>query len=76
MIDGSGIGDIGILFFEIDKILSEVRDFIAVVTIDRKKNKIVDVPKIATRGFVYVKTSRDLMAESSELVANVVQQKS
>lgn len=74
MIDGSGIGDIGNIVLRDRKILSEDGIFIAVVTIDRKKNKIVDVPKIATRGFVYVKTSRDLMAESSELVANVVQQ--
>ena len=74
MIDGSGIGDIGNIVLRDRKILSEDGIFIAVVTIDRKKNKIVDVPKIATRGFVYVKTSRDLMAESSDLVANVVQQ--
>ncbi len=74
MIDGSGVGDIGNIVLRDRKILSEDGIFIAVVTIDRRKGRIVDVPKIATRGFVYVKTSRDLMAESAELVSKVVQQ--
>ncbi|SEM67730.1 ribonuclease J [Ligilactobacillus sp. WC1T17] len=73
MIDGSGIGDIGNIVLRDRKVLSEDGIFIAVVTIDRKKNKIVDAPKIATRGFIYVKTSRDLMAESSDIIKQVVQ---
>ena len=55
------------------KILSEDGIFIAVVTIDRKKKKIVDRPKITSRGFVYVKTSRDLIAESADIITKTVQ---
>lgn len=73
MIDGIGVGDIGNIVLRDRKILSEDGIFIAVVTIDRRKKKIVDAPKITSRGFVYVKTSRDLMAESAEIVTNVVQ---
>ena len=43
------------------------------MTIDRKKHKIVDSPKLTSRGFVYVKTSRDLMEEASKIVVKVVQ---
>ncbi|GAB6092212.1 ribonuclease J [Furfurilactobacillus curtus] len=73
MIDGIGVGDIGNIVLRDRKILSEDGIFIAVVTIDRKKKKIIAQPKITSRGFVYVKASRDLMHEASELVTKAVQ---
>lgn len=73
MIDGIGVGDIGNIVLRDRKILSEDGIFIAVVTIDRKKKKIVDRPKITSRGFVYVKTSRDLIAESVDIITKTVQ---
>jgi len=72
MIDGSGIGDIGSIVLNDRRTLSEDGVFIAVVTIDRKKKKIVATPKIDSRGFVYVKTSRDLIREAGELVEKTV----
>ena len=50
MIDGIGVGDIGNIVLRDRKILSEDGIFIAVVTIDRKKKKIIDKPKITSRG--------------------------
>ncbi|KRM90770.1 ribonuclease J [Liquorilactobacillus cacaonum] len=73
LIDGSGVGDIGNIVLRDRKILSEDGVFIAVVTIDRRKKKIVETPQITSRGFVYVKTSRDMIAESSAIVVDVVQ---
>ncbi|MFB9769378.1 ribonuclease J [Lactiplantibacillus modestisalitolerans] len=73
MIDGIGVGDIGNIVLRDRKILSEDGIFVAVVTIDRKKKKIIATPKITSRGFVYVKTSKDLMQESAELVRATVQ---
>ena len=73
MIDGIGVGDIGNIVLRDRKILSEDGIFIAVVTIERKKKKIVDRPKITSRGFVYVKTSRDLIAESADIITKTVQ---
>ena len=73
MIDGSGIGDIGSIVLNDRRILSEDGVFIAVVTIDRKKKKVVAKPKLDSRGFVYVKTSRDLMREAATLVETTVQ---
>jgi ribonuclease J len=72
MIDGSGVGDIGSIVLNDRRILSEDGVFIAVVTIDRKKKKVVAKPKLDSRGFVYVKTSRDLIREASDLVENTV----
>lgn len=73
MIDGIGVGDIGNIVLRDRKILSEDGVFVAVVTIDRKKKIIIKEPKITSKGFVYVKTSRDLIQESAELVKNAVQ---
>lgn len=73
MIDGIGVGDIGNIVLRDRKMLAEDGIFVAVVTIDRKKKKIVSKPKITSRGFVYMKTSRDLLSESGDLVATTVQ---
>lgn len=72
MIDGSGVGDIGSIVLNDRRILSEDGVFIAVITIDRKKKKVIAPAKIDSRGFVYVKTSRDLMQEAAELVEKTV----
>ncbi|MFD1671195.1 ribonuclease J [Agrilactobacillus yilanensis] len=73
MIDGSGVGDIGNIVLRDRKVLSEDGIFVAVVTINRKTKKIVAKPKVITRGFVYIKANRDLMAESIEIVNSTIQ---
>ena len=73
MIDGSGVGDIGSIVLRDRKVLSEDGIFIAVVTIDRSKKRIVSKARVHTRGFVYIKTARDLMKEAGELVNATVE---
>jgi ribonuclease J len=73
MIDGAGVGDIGSVVLRDRKVLSEDGIFIAVVTISKTERKIVAKSRVHTRGFVYVKTSRDLMREAGELVNETVE---
>ena len=73
MIDGTGIGDIGNIVLRDRRVLSEDGIFVVVATIDRKKKKIVARPQITSRGFVFVKTNRQLMKQSADLVEKVVQ---
>lgn len=73
MIDGIGVGDIGNIVLRDRKVLSEDGIFVAVVTIDRKKKKIISDPKITSRGFVYVKANKDLMRDSAAIVTKAVQ---
>lgn len=73
MIDGIGVGDIGNIVLRDRKMLAEDGIFIAVVTIDRKKKKVVAHPKMQSRGFVYMKTSKDLLQESAKLVTESIQ---
>ncbi|EHS84673.1 Metallo-beta-lactamase superfamily protein [Limosilactobacillus gastricus PS3] len=74
MIDGTGVGDIGNIVLRDRRILSEDGIFVVVATIDRKKKKIVARPQITSRGFVFVKTNRQLMKQSADLVEEVVQE--
>lgn len=73
MIDGSGVGDIGNIVLRDRRLLADDGIFIAVVTIDRRKKKIVAKPKLTSRGFVYVKANRDLMSESSDIVVKAIE---
>ncbi|MGZ7883884.1 ribonuclease J [Limosilactobacillus ingluviei] len=74
MIDGIGVGDIGNIVLRDRRVLSEDGIFVVVATIDRKKKKIVTKPQITSRGFVFVKTNRQLMKQSAELVEEVIQE--
>lgn len=74
MIDGTGVGDIGNIVLRDRRVLSEDGIFVVVATIDRKKKKIVARPQITSRGFVFVKTNRQLMKQSADLVEKVVQE--
>lgn len=73
LIDGIGIGDIGNIVLRDRRLLSEDGIFIAVVTIDRRRGKIVSEPRIVTRGFVFVKESIDLIDASTEIVTTVLE---
>lgn len=73
MIDGSGVGDVGNIVLLDREVLSDDGIFIAVVTIDRKKKKIIAEPKVTSRGFVYIKANRQLMSDSIDVIKKAIQ---
>jgi len=73
LVDGIGVGDIGNIVLKDRKVLSEDGIFVAVVTINRRKKRVVCKPQITSRGFVYVKTSRDLLREGGDIVEDIVE---
>ncbi|MDF7682604.1 ribonuclease J [Lactobacillus sp. ESL0679] len=72
MIDGSGIGDVGNIVLRDREVLSDDGIFIAVVTIDRRKKKIIAEPQVTSRGFVYIKANHKLMHDSIELIKETI----
>lgn len=72
MIDGNAIGDVGNIVLRDRKVLSEDGIFIVAITVNRREKKIISKAKVHTRGFVYVKKSRDILRESSELINRTV----
>ncbi|MCT7742054.1 MAG: ribonuclease J [Lactobacillus crispatus] len=73
MIDGSGVGDVGNIVLRDREVLSDDGIFIAVVTIDRKKKKIIAELKVTSRGFVYIKANRQLMSDSIDVIKKAIQ---
>lgn len=73
LIDGNAIGDVGNIVLRDRKVLSEDGIFIVAMTVNKKERNIVSRAKIHTRGFVYVKKSRDILRESADLVNTTVE---
>lgn len=72
MIDGMGVGDIGTIVLRDRKLLSQDGVFVAVVTIDRKKKKIVARPKVTARGFVYLRDNKKLLNDSINVIIQAI----
>ncbi|MGO1953718.1 MAG: ribonuclease J [Streptococcus thermophilus] len=73
MIDGNAIGDVGNIVLRDRKVLSEDGIFIVAITVNKKERKIVCKARVNTRGFVYVKKSRDILSESADIVNATVE---
>ena len=73
LIDGNAIGDVGNVVLRDRKVLSEDGIFIVAITVNRREKKIVAKARVHTRGFVYLKKSRDILRESSELINQTVE---
>lgn len=73
MIDGNAIGDVGNIVLRDRKVLSEDGIFIVAITVNKREKHIVSKAKVNTRGFVYVKKSRDILRESADLVNTTVE---
>lgn len=68
MIDGNAMGDVGNVVLRDRKILSEDGIFIVALTVNRREKRIISKARVNTRGFVYVKKSKDILREASDLV--------
>lgn len=68
LLDGQAIGDVGNVVLRDRKLLSEEGIFIVAMTVNRKQKKIIAKAKVHTRGFVYVKKSKDILSEAADLV--------
>lgn len=73
MIDGIGVGDIGAIVLRDRQMLAEDGVFVAVITIDRKKKKIVSQPKVNARGFIYMRDNKELLNESIGVITKAIE---
>jgi ribonuclease J len=73
LIDGSGVGDVGNIVLRDRRLLSQDGVLIVVVTLNKADKKIAAGPEMISRGFVYVRESEKLMADSTSLVREIVE---
>jgi ribonuclease J len=63
LVDGKGVGDVGAVVLRDRQLLAEAGIVVVALTIDRRTGAILAGPEIASRGFVYVKESEELLNE-------------
>jgi ribonuclease J len=61
MVDGLGIGDVGEVVLRDRQMLAEDGMFVIVMVVDKQTGKVKGSPDIISRGFVYLKESKDLL---------------
>ncbi|WP_349402009.1 ribonuclease J1 [Candidatus Phytoplasma solani] len=72
-IDASGINDLGNSILKERRLLSEEGLFSVVMSIDLKRKKVLSLPTIVSRGFIYMKSNQELIQQISYDVKNSVE---
>ena len=73
MVDGLGVGDVGEVVLRDRQTLSKDGMFVIVAVIDRQTGKVKGSPDIISRGFVYLRESRELLRDTRRKVIEIVE---
>ncbi len=76
MVDGLGVGDVGQVVLRDRQTMAEEGMFVIIATIDSKTGKVQGEPDIISRGFVYLRESKELLYQTREKVKKIVEQAS
>ncbi len=71
-VDGLGVGDVGEIVLRDRQMLSQDGMFVIVAIIDRQTGRVKGSPDIISRGFVYLRESKDLLAQTRRKVIDIV----
>ena len=71
-VDGLSVGDVGGVILRSRRMLSRDGIVVAIIAVNQQSGKLVGRPDIVSRGFVDIIESRDMLDESRDLVARVV----
>src|SRR5260370_6828117 len=74
-VDGKGIGDVGQVVLRDRQLLAEAGMVVVALTVDKTAGSIVAGPEIASRGFVYMKESEELMEEVKQAIREALAQR-
>jgi len=73
MVDGLGVGDVGEVVLRDRQNLSKDGMFVVIVVVDRMTGKVRNSPDIISRGFVYLKESKELLYNTRKRVVGIVE---
>ena len=72
MVDGLGIGDVGEIVLRDRQMLAKDGMFVIVAIVDKQTGKVKGSPDIISRGFVYLRESKDLLRETRKKVIEII----
>ena len=72
MVDGLGVGDVGEVVLRDRQMLAKDGMFVIVAVVDRQTGKVKGSPDIISRGFVYLRESKELLKETRKKVVNII----
>ncbi|MBI2057480.1 MAG: ribonuclease J [Candidatus Yanofskybacteria bacterium] len=76
LVDGLGIGDVGNVVLRDRQVLAEDGMFVIVILIDTKTSQVLTSPDIISRGFIYLKDNKELLAQVRKKARFVVEKTS
>jgi ribonuclease J len=71
-VDGLGVGDVGEIVLRDRQMLAEDGMFVIVTVIDKRTGQVKGSPDIISRGFVYLRESKDLLSQTRKKVIEIV----
>lgn len=72
MVDGLGVGDVGEVVLRDRQTLAQDGIFVIIVLIEGKTGLLYREPEIVSRGFVYMKESKELILETKKLIKDII----
>ncbi len=63
MVDGLGVGDVEEVVLRDRKALAQEGMVVIIITLDRKRSKLIKSPDIISRGFIYIKENQEILEE-------------
>jgi ribonuclease J len=72
-VDGLGVGDVGEVVLRDRQMLAEDGMFVVVAVIDKQTGKVKGSPDIISRGFVYLRESKELLNLTRKKVIEIVE---
>lgn len=72
MVDGLGVGDVSNIVLRDRRVMSQDGMIVVIATIDSKTGKLITSPDIISRGFVYMKESKELIEQARDKVRKIL----
>lgn len=72
MVDGLGIGDVGEVVLRDRQMLAKDGMFVIIAVVSRQTGKVQGSPDIISRGFVYLRESKELLRSTRKKVIDIV----
>lgn len=71
-VDGLGVGDIGQVVLRDRQAMAQDGMFVIIVTVDSQTGQVRNSPDIISRGFIYMRESKDLLYQVRQKVKDIV----